>query len=554
MVGCDICGNWFHITCINTTEEFVNVVNFYHCEKCVRSKYLNFAQYCYHFGSDLLENGDIIAIGEKWRTKSPALQTAIGSHQYLTPNEYDAALHKHSRILSKRGLANPYNNCWLNVILHVVCGTFYYDLVNTMTEAKDNISQCLVEIHNHLTRLQANKGGRPSLPDSAVQLASAVNCDLKAREQKDVCDFYDELVLHLLKKSQNQQAEHLLQARFLNLKTCQCCYTHEGHTAILNYLTVKVLQTSQIVRSESLIWEKCTGQYSTAKESRDCPNCTAKNERSPGYHEITLFQKCPVVLPVLLNRTSTNMRTTVGSPVKVPYMLDISNLSIQFDKKETCHYILFAVIHLKARTVRRGHYTVTLFYSSSAYTFDDGANIQRGTISDTLNDEKLMETAYMVFYINKLAIQARPIPLRFSSALTVEETKAVEDLWFADRNPDCSALETHDVQTCWGTQNLNDKIICTYLKSISTKDSGVKVCILSSIVYSQIEEGNSSWEYQNAIQDHVLSNDLLIIPIHHPGPIGHWTLAGIFSSKKLIMHLDSMHSKNERVLVRFYAL
>ena len=152
-----------------------------------------------------------------------------------------------------------------------------------------------------------------------------------------------------------------------------------------------------------------------------------------------------------------------------------------------------------------------------------------------------METAYMVFYINKLAIQARPIPLRFLSALTVEETKAVEDLWFADRNPDCSALETHDVQTCWGTQNLNDKIICTYIKSISTKDSGVKVCILSSIIYSQIEEGNSSWEYQNAIQDKVLSNDLLIIPVHHPGPIGHWTLAGIFSSKKLIMHLDSMH-------------
>ena len=257
MVGCDICGNWFHITCINTTEEFVNVVNFYHCEKCVRSKYLDFAQYCYHFGSDLLENRDIIAIGEKWQTKSPALQTAIGSHQYLTPNEYDAALHKHSRILSKRGLANPYNNCWLNVILHVVCGTFYYDLVNTMTEAKDNISQCLVEIHNHLTRQQANKGGRPSLPDSAVQLSSAVNCDLKAREQKDVCDFYDELVLHLLKKSQNQQAEHLLQTRFLNLRTCQCCYTHEGHTAILNYLTVKVLQTSQIVQLESLIWEKC---------------------------------------------------------------------------------------------------------------------------------------------------------------------------------------------------------------------------------------------------------------------------------------------------------
>ena len=165
-----------------------------------------------------------------------------------------------------------------------------------------------------------------------------------------------------------------------------------------------------------------------------------------------------------------------------------------------------------------------------------------------------METAYMVFYINKLAIQARPIPLRFLSALTIEEMKAVEDLWFADRNPDCSASETHDVQTCWGTQNLNDKIICTYLKSISTKDSGVKVCILSSIIYSQIEEGNSSWKYQNAIQDNVLSNDLLMIPIHHPGPIGHWTLAGIFSSKKLIMHLDSMHSKNEHVLVCFYAL
>ena len=55
-----------------------------------------------------------------------------------------------------------------------------------------------------------------------------------------------------------------------------------------------------------------------------------------------------MVLAILLNRTEKNMERVVSSPVRIPRELDVSNIVVQFDRKEMCQYELFSVISLAA--------------------------------------------------------------------------------------------------------------------------------------------------------------------------------------------------------------
>ena len=57
-----------------------------------------------------------------------------------------------------------------------------------------------------------------------------------------------------------------------------------------------------------------------------------------------------------------------------------------------------------------------------------------------------MESAYMAFFINRLALKAKPLPIHESLSLTTAEMREVEELWFEDAIPSCKRIDTHDVQ------------------------------------------------------------------------------------------------------------
>ena len=80
MVGCDICGDWLHVECIDSNLEYLSLVNFHHCVGCINSNFFTFVRYCYHFNRDSLTSRDVREIGNKWRQKSPTIRSEIGSH------------------------------------------------------------------------------------------------------------------------------------------------------------------------------------------------------------------------------------------------------------------------------------------------------------------------------------------------------------------------------------------------------------------------------------------------------------------------------------------
>ena len=229
-------------------------------------------------------------------------------------------------------------------MLHVVCGTFVFDLLENIVDPANDILLLLQVIREHITK-KPTKGRQEPLPKAALQLGRALKLNLEKNYHEDACDFYDHLMQHLSDGIIRPSEDHYLQAQFLNLRTCQTCMTHEGETVEQNYITVKVLKSQEKLSLSSLLWEKCTGQYATTAESMSCQICVGNGNSSPGYHELTFLKKCPIIFPVLLNRAEQDMATLCTSPVEIPVTLELSDLSVHFEKKEMCHYDLLAIIY-----------------------------------------------------------------------------------------------------------------------------------------------------------------------------------------------------------------
>ena len=382
------------------------------------------------------------------------------------------------------------------------------------------------------------------MPSKAIDLAVAAGIDPAKKQHEDACELYDYLVQYISNLTRSQRLNHYLQAQLLSFTTCQLCGKHEGETTDLSYLKVKVPSTKNTLSLVNLLWEQCTGHYSTKQEHRECGGCIAKGKTTPGYHETTFFQKCPIILAVLLNRTEIDNSAFCSAPVRIPYEIDVSDLAVQFERAEMCHYELFSIITLIARHVYRGHYAVTLVDGNEAYEFND-RTLTKFDTDFILSDRSVMSSSYMAFFVNKLSINKTAKP-QMLGKLSNAEMKKVEALWFEDDIPSGGNLTSHDMQTCWNTELMNDEIVCALIRTVSTRSKLLKVHVTSSHLLKDIENGNFTNLYRNAVNEDLLLNELIVIPMHNEGAIGHWTVAGIFLNEKIVIVLDSMHNRNQR--------
>ena len=77
------------------------------------------------------------------------------------------------------------------------------------------------------------------------------------------------------------------------------------------------------------------------------------------------------------------------------------------------HYDLLAVVYFFAEMGEKGHFTVTLFEDLTACHLND-RTVTQDRVDIVLNDRDLMEAAYMAFFINRLTLKAKPIPIHES--------------------------------------------------------------------------------------------------------------------------------------------
>ena len=119
--------------------------------------------------------------------------------------------------------------------------------------------------------------------------------------------------------------------------------------------------------------------------------------------------------------------------------------------------------------------------------------------------------------------------------------------WFENEKLAYAVLETQHTQTCWSTNLLRHDIVCAFTRRICTNPNALKIQAFFSHFSKSIEDGRPTGEYCYGLNANILSNDLLIIPIHHEGTIEHWTVVGIFINEEIVVQLDLLHERNERI-------
>ena len=143
-------------------------------------------------------------------------------------------------------------------MLHVVCGTFVFDLLENIVDPANYILLLLQAIRDHITKKH--------LPKAALQLERALKLNLESNNYEDACDFYDSLMQHLSNGTIQPLEDHYIQAQFLNLPACQTCITHEGETFEHNYITVKVLKSQEKLHCDTTQLDQCVSRIVKVKE------------------------------------------------------------------------------------------------------------------------------------------------------------------------------------------------------------------------------------------------------------------------------------------------
>ena len=113
-------------------------------------------------------------------------------------------------------------------MLHVVCSTFVFDLLENIEDAANDSLLLLQGIKDPIMK-------KP-LPKAALQLERALNLNLESDNHEDASDLYHGLMQDLSNGTIRPLEDYYLQAQFLNLPTCQTCITHEGETVEQNYI------------------------------------------------------------------------------------------------------------------------------------------------------------------------------------------------------------------------------------------------------------------------------------------------------------------------------
>ena len=124
-VSCDICSKWYHTDCVFITKEYANSVLTYSCPHCVKGFEKGSLNFLFHFRFDTLT-----ATGEgynkifrKWKTLNNTDKQVVRIFSYTMLSTSPLLFRNIYKFFPDRGIMNPYNNCWANAVLQVICGS-----------------------------------------------------------------------------------------------------------------------------------------------------------------------------------------------------------------------------------------------------------------------------------------------------------------------------------------------------------------------------------------------------------------------------------------------
>ena len=278
-------------------------------------------------------------------------------HHYGSPSQ-DVFLPIHS----KRGIRNPYNNCYLSAVIQSIMGTELYNFFPSELEAPTNIIRALWRCRNMLC-CGENRRVVNLKDDFMIFSREVMHGNLNDKMQHDTFEFYENLIDKL--STQCFTVDENFKAIFMTFAKCLVCGRITGNPINREKsIILSIPQFKKPLTLESLIYSKffCNKNNRTKIVKCDC-------DSGSFILESWIFLQPPKVLVIYTSR-NIDGRKYCDSVVEIPASLYFDHLVA--GKHPSFTYSLVSVIYRYGNVVEQGHFNCALFSNNSVCkVFDD---------------------------------------------------------------------------------------------------------------------------------------------------------------------------------------
>eukprot|EP00795_Rhopilema_esculentum_P003136 gene3136-1441_t len=548
MVQCNVCEDWFHSSCIKLEDEFLaNMIPRYHCSICLEKLFRGTAQLVSHYDDRINDDasGLIKQVFEEFDLLDPAIKAIVCKHLFL-----DTEINRHYPSIDllghDRGITNNKNNCWLNCIAQVMCGTGIADLLFSYDGSKDlPISQALL-----LCRLRLMKNQKAPLSLRMVEdvglhaqgkSSQGERFDASSGTQRDASEFYATIITNYLESVPSEEMINDLQFVCLDLRCCLNCKGMAGSVHRNTMFNVAVVDSPDPVKLTNLIWLQLMGKhyddpsYSKTVCREQCKNCSV--------WEATVIHNFPTILVIQLKRATWQGRgRIVQTPVDIEKELDLEQYSARKTHSNHVYKLKAAVSHY-AYTSGSGHYATHLFDKKTVKTFDD-TSVKVRNADSFMNLQTFKKSCHLLFFFlepkNKNNYSLCEVP-----TIPRAEQRLVERYWFGMLEPATPQLTAHDLRTLCHGMPLNGDVVSHFIFAASRIFSESNILATSGTFYANFCRNRfstsevSSFLSVNAINTY----DVIIIPVNSEEC--HWVVVAIYPKSKCIVLANSLRQSDQ---------
>ena len=548
-VQCDLCDVWYHVECAKIGRDITKIMAFYHCFQCIKANFRSLGNYIWYRErvdrddfSDTTSNNSK-NVFDAWDDKTKELKQLIGNHCF--PFFYHSVIPYRGEQM--RGMQNIYNNCWLNVVLQVICGSSFRKLLPALDQPdKMKMNSILKELEIGLSRSASSPF---MINEKILDLSNLLgnNMSLLRRQQQDAVDGYTGILTMISEECERCDEEFSdMTMKLVTFTRCSGCKKTSAVVDNCFVYPIEILECHPTIVLElsDLIWNSMTCNYEFS-EKKICKFCSIAASKASSLI-VKNFLEPPILLSLSLQRVGGGNPVANKAAVNFPESINMEKLTCSWNFAEKLAYSLFGWISWSGRTVNSGHYTAYLRKNESEVFHINDEVITAKELKDVLSQDQTRRDVQMLLYLREdckkeLEIKTSQLGLRTDAIYDIE------NLWKAEVSPPTDMLvKNEDFFTASGNCHLNGQIVDSFFKAVSADVGSNTHCVTSylyeSLLLGQVEKDTIKHVLQNKT---LLSKDIILIPIHNRA-IGHWAVVGVFTKLKIMVYCDSASSSSDQ--------
>ena len=545
-VLCYVCLQWYHQKCVLLDKHFCDKIESYFCPTCAKTHLNGFTNWLFKFrfkSKDEL-GSEIEFFSKEWVNLSGEQRAMIKRHSFPSLPVYKKQSIGPLQVLSKRGIRNKCNVCYLNSLMQVFCGSVIYRLFEDLPFASP-VLKLLFSIHEDLCWQLEDQLDFTDEMKTPKTLVTA-----EGKESNVLWDTFECMTTILSSITgtpdySSSDFEGIFDMQSFHFRKCLTCNEVKGNVEN-SYCIYLPVGNSNYNNSnvQSLIWDWCTISQRN-HVGRNC-NCEAK---VGNFTHRSFLMHCPAVLTIVLDRNVFNKTTSSGLlnyvPINVPEKLDIKNILVGSTANNNQAYSFVAVINFKGRTnIIDGHYTCTLFGENDmAIEFND-SNVRRISKEKFMASKFLQTTSRILFYVKEELLLVDNLIAPWNRSPDNNAIEELESYWFGLADFKSTNLSIHDIAPLTGDNEMTSDVMYYFLREITAEatDDIISGILPTQFLTALVDGSKSNRTLCRGLMQARTSfdGDLLLIPYHQRN---HWSIIGVFLKENTIVHCDSIASK-----------